>query len=534
MAEVAEGRQPVSLTGRLLRALAAGAGRAGRALVRDADAGLSLRAWRALKRDAAAGIVARILRTAVALVGRTVERSWIGGWFRRPLDARVDVWESSAVVHRVLDARAKTAERFPPVGLVRRAVPHLVTGLLYLSGFLIALIPFSEDVGPIPVAADFVLLLATIALWVADISTRPSFRMPRSAFDLLFIAYLAVGVISVAGSVSVVAAVRALFRQLSYFLLFYIVLDMVRDRARLYRLVAAVMLGAAVVALYGIAQYIVGPSEQIGVAGQGLASSVRGRVYSTQDNPNFLSEYLILLIPVAVAMVFRRGWWFGRLFYLGTAGVMMITLLLTFTRAGWVGFGVGMIVFFALYNWRYLWLLAAAGAGAVVALPGAVQRFTSIVNFVSGSGGFRLQLFRTAAVMIRDRPVFGVGIGNYLTAYPRVIERYPTYDVGFAEYSSHNSFLTVTAEMGFVGLFVFVWIVLRALRQAISGWFHLRDEGDRLLSLGIAGGMIAFLTQSVSNVTFFHPRVTVYYWFLLAIAVALWRIGEREHPPEPR
>jgi O-antigen ligase len=525
VSDVVERGQPASLTGRALAGVASAAARAGGAFRRDASASLTVRAWRRLVTDASASLSGRALGGAVGLVDRVLGGSWILRWFCRPLEAPAATWEDSVVGRGVLDARGRTAERFPPVGVVRRAVPRMVTALLYVSGFLIALVPFTRDVGPIPLAADFVLLLVLIALWIADVTTREGFRMPRSAFDLLFLAYVGVAVVSIVGTFSVVAAVRALFRQLSYFMLFYIVLDMVRDRKRLHRLVAAVLCGAAVVALYGVVQYVIGVSEQIGVAGQGLASNVRGRVYSTQDNPNFLSEYLILLLPVAVAMFLRKGWWFARLFYLGTAGVMTLTLLLTYTRAGWVGAALGMMLFFGLYNWRYLGLFAAAGAAGILALPGVLQRLTSITRFVSGSGGFRLQLFRTAAAMIAHRPVFGVGIGNYLEVYPHTIARYPTYDVGFAEYSSHNSFLTVTAEMGIAGLLVFLWIVLRALRQAFSGWVHLSDPGDRLLSLGIGCGMVAFLTQSFSNVTFFHPRVTVYYWFLLAVAVALWRIA---------
>ena len=72
-----------------------------------------------------------------------------------------------------------------------------------------------------------------------------------------------------------------------------------------------------------------------------------------------------------------------------------------------------------------------------------------------------------------------------------------------------------------LGLAVFLVIVLLALRVAFAGWRNGIEAADRLLFLGGGCGMIAFLVQSLSNITFFHPRVALYYWLLLAVLVAL-------------
>ncbi|QIA26643.1 hypothetical protein DYI95_003075 [Thermaerobacter sp. PB12/4term] len=504
--------------------------------------------------------------------------SFLWRWLTSPLPAPRDWWGASALGWLVATARNRVAAGWAevdPRGVVPRAAGVAAAWGLVVTAFLVALVPFRRQIGPIPVTVEVLLIPLVTVAWLVHWALRPAAEpaapgrerpvrsltgLPLTAFDLPFALYLTILAVSLLNARSLVEGFQTLARQASFFVLFYMTVDLVRGRRRLgHWIIDAMLAGGLLVALIGLVQYALGVDLTVsGLAGAG-AGAIRGRVGSTQENPNFLSEYLILLIPVALGRLLGtlrgsvgeqqprgaagaereegtgggvgggaaaqgapaapRPW--RRAFYVATIVAMLAAEFLTYTRGGWLGLALAVAVFVLLVDSRYLVVVAAAGAAAVFLIPGMLERLAGLLDFSEGSGAFRLNLYRAALVMWSRSPWLGVGAGNYLAYYPDVIRDYPLLDQRFATYSSHNAFLTVAAETGLLGLLVFLVIVLLALRAAFAGWRHGAGPGDRLLFLGAGCGMIAFLVQSLSNITFFHPRVVLYYWLLLAVLVVL-------------
>ncbi|MEJ2516386.1 MAG: O-antigen ligase family protein, partial [Gammaproteobacteria bacterium] len=123
--------------------------------------------------------------------------------------------------------------------------------------------------------------------------------------------------------------------------------------------------------------------------------------------------------------------------------------------------------------------------------------------------------------MIADNPVIGVGFGNWLPYYG---EHYGATGIEFrADYElPHNIFIYAGAELGLVGLGVFLVMVLatfvinaRTRAQARRN----RDRFSELMAHGLDAGMIGFLVAGQFVTILYYP----FFWVQASFAVALNR-----------
>lgn len=74
----------------------------------------------------------------------------------------------------------------------------------------------------------------------------------------------------------------------------------------------------------------------------------------------------------------------------------------------------------------------------------------------------RTQIWQATLRMIADYPFTGVGMGGYWTAFPKYHDASGT----MTPQQAHNDYLELVASGGIVGLALFVWFVLVAVKQA--------------------------------------------------------------------
>jgi O-antigen ligase len=126
----------------------------------------------------------------------------------------------------------------------------------------------------------------------------------------------------------------------------------------------------------------------------------------------------------------------------------------------------------------------------------------------------RVELARTGVRVIGTRPLFGVGLDRFhlsagSLASPRLNSLWP------ARKNPHNDFLRVGAELGLVGLGLFLWILAAAGRCT---WQVLSRTRDPRLA-GLVGGLIAFLVTSMVSDPLMVREVSYAFWIALGLAV---------------
>ena len=173
-----------------------------------------------------------------------------------------------------------------------------------------------------------------------------------------------------------------------------------------------------------------------------LFSAITFRVYSTLANPNVLGEYLLLVIPIACAMLFSSDTWGKRIACLIAAGIMGVCLILTYSRGCYLGLLFAAAVFLVLLDRRFLFLGIIAVALCPLYLPDSViSRFTSIGNMTDTSTSYRVGIWLGSLAMLKDFGFSGVGYGS--EAFNTIYPAYAMHSISAQH--AHNLFLQFSA-----------------------------------------------------------------------------------------
>ena len=94
-------------------------------------------------------------------------------------------------------------------------------------------------------------------------------------------------------------------------------------------------------------------------------------------------------------------------------------------------------------------------------------------NIESSSMGLRMTVWKNTIELIKDRPLLGFGTGGFEEAYSKKIKDSPEWEKHLM-HDPHNQFLKIWAEMGMLGLIVFLGMLASSLFQKSSKmYFHL-------------------------------------------------------------
>jgi len=304
---------------------------------------------------------------------------------------------------------------------------------------------------------------------------------------------------------------------------------LLRDSRHASRL-AAVMVGVtAVVAVYGVVQYFTGIDAYRDLMGrerevESLAADPRRFVVV-----GFFSSSLTyahsLIVPLgwALAATVARGRWVvPRAVAAGSVALILVGLLLSTARGGWIAGAVVLGLAFLIGEARHRVAVAVGAAAiAIVAFsvsPGLRAEARSII--VPSANAGRVAIYGANLDIVRDHPVFGVGYGNYDREARAYYERYPEAD---RRSHAHNSFLQVAADAGLVGLSAFCLVFGTLLWR---GWGLMRGlaASRSVLWSTAAGawlGIIGFLVGAITQDTFGDSECALPMWFAAAVLMTI-------------
>ncbi len=311
--------------------------------------------------------------------------------------------------------------------------------------------------------------------------------------------------------------------QLCFVSVYFVLSNTIRAKHLAMKAVWALMIGGCVSALMGIYQYVGGFAQSLIWVDVKMFGSISGRVIGPFDNPNVFGEYLVLLLPVAAALVFtQKG--LRRLFALFAFGVMGLSLIFTFSRGAWLAFLLTFVMFLVCYS-RTFFKLGMAGVFAVPFLPyvlpaTVVSRFMSIGNLKDTSTAYRVSVWEGSLRMFRDFWATGIGAGSDV-----FLQVYPSYALAGAAYAlhSHNLFLQVAIELGLGGLIALLLVVLLFARMVFSGSAAISDKKSSALLLAFGAGVLAMLIQGMTDNIWYNFRIFLLFWMALGVAAGLRR-----------
>lgn len=348
------------------------------------------------------------------------------------------------------------------------------------------------------------------------------FTLQKSPLGRYVALYGAIYLYATMTSVSLSGSLYSGLLTIAFVLFFFAVTSCGFFGKKLDLLVAALLMAGVAVSAYGFYQFLFPEKFRNVWTDTDMFSSIAFRVYSTLENPNVLGEYFLLVIPLACAAVLTADTRSKRLAALAAVGVMVLCLIMTYSRGCYLGLLFAAVVFLVLLNPKLLIPAAVALLLCPLYLPeSVVSRFTSIGNMGDSSTSYRVYIWMGTLAMLKDYWFCGVGPG--VDAYNVVYPEY-AYNAVTAPHS-HSLYLQLICDTGICGLAVFLLLVVAFYRMMFTAIRRERDRKARIFQIAGVSSVTGFLVQGATDFTFYNYRVLLLFWVLLALCVLFTRMG---------
>lgn len=236
------------------------------------------------------------------------------------------------------------------------------------------------------------------------------------------------------------------------------------------------------------------------------------RIFGWSENPNTLGALSMLTGLMSLFLGMRSKKWPYFVYFV----LAIFVMILTFSRASWLGLIIGLAVVILIKNWRFMWLLLLGIPALLV--PSVNQRLVSTFNssFLSDSAfDGRLWTLNSIKDLFYRSPIIGIGPGTYGND---VAKNYisPAYSM-----LSQNGFVTsymvdmqwplIMSQTGVVGILCVAGFFISYFINMLGFYRKSKD----IMCLGFIAVLVAmFVVGLLENVWFFAPMASIFGIFL--------------------
>jgi O-antigen ligase len=381
--------------------------------------------------------------------------------------------------------------------------------------------------------------------------------------------YIGICFFSIFISSNILISARAFFfKTLEYFLLYLVIIDTFHEEKKIKFICTLALISAVIIAVDALFQYFSGYDFIL------YRKIYASRITATFQAPNDLAGYLISFILISIMMSFSK---FKNkiinFLLMFEAIFLMIILFISWTRGAWIGLIAGLLLLSVFKGKKAFYGIIIALAIAIFISPVWIKdRIYSFFTLTDTSTLDRRIMWHTAVRMIEAKPLLGHGLGTFMANYSHFMPADYT-EIVYA----HNCFLQIAAEIGIIGLIIFLWFILdffiksfRKLNcvdenltphpechgyEAVDEWHsggipprgwktenkgatgaRLADavakrvnpwDSTKNIFVGLLGGILAFLVHSFFDTNMYSLTLVSLFWFLMGITVSIRNINPK-------
>ncbi len=351
---------------------------------------------------------------------------------------------------------------------------------------------------------------------------------------------------------------------LHFFIFFLILFFNLKTTKQIARIFYIIILTTGLVVLYGFLQVL-----GLDFFNWSEPPSLGYRVFSTLGQPNFLASWLLLVFPVIFWIIFRYSSQdhlkaplfstfkkekkehldktknpsflkrvFFRPIFVCLSLLTVIILVLTQSRAGWIGFFLALFFFIIIFSWQKnqkrlamsLFIFLVLFSIFIVALNVSPLQIKStdhllVIRFktlshLAEAGRLRFIWWQNSLDLIQQKPIFSLGYGpetQHLN-FPQYYE--PEYaaleGINKIPDRAHNDILDMTLMAGRWGLMSYLLLILLVLFSGLKYIFKGKNHSSFMVLI-LLTGLFGYL---ISLQFSFHVIPTaIYFWGYLAICL---------------
>lgn len=324
----------------------------------------------------------------------------------------------------------------------------------------------------------------------------------------------------------------------------------VRDKDKAKWFILSSILTGVFISIYGILQFHIDsgffemPRDQYGEKDP----------VTTYGLSNFTVDVLVVIFPLGIGLFFSTFPKILKVFGILSILIILYYILISRVRAGYTAvivmtlFILSAIIFLNREFLKKYKREIGAIVGAVVISSALFFSFTrtgrSIVHtFLSSfdlshsSVQIRIHAWKQALGIIKDNPVIGVGLGNYEVVswkYQDAIQEKMTLDSNTRVDKTHNEYINVTCDLGFIGLIMFLGFFATLL---LKGLIFMKNNSslkeDFWLVCSLSAGVIGELVDATFTFPFQMPG-SIHHFFITSGALSgLMEIDQKISMKDP-
>lgn len=385
----------------------------------------------------------------------------------------------------------------------------------------------------------FVYLLTAIILflWLLKMLEEKRFYIQRTPFDLPLMLFLLANVLSTIFSIERHTSIFGYYSRFNggllstvcYITLYYALVSNLKKRHAL-KILYVTLASASLAALWGVL-------EHWGIDEHYWAEDVKGRVFSTLGQANWLAAFLAMLLPLNLSLMMKDESLRIKLLHLGLFSLGFMAFTFTYSRGAALGLIVGLGIFAFFLSRSYLkesswlknnlrWISLSLAVLIIVNLiwgnafyrespltklnkllsskqpiKGQTpnQAFSSSSQAENGgteSGSIRLIVWKGVFEIFKHYPILGTGVETFAFSYPqfRPKEHNLTSEWDYLYNKAHDEYFNYLATEGLFGLGTYLFLIGSYLFFALKqSWLVKRST---LLELGLLSGFVSYLVQN--------------------------------------
>lgn len=375
------------------------------------------------------------------------------------------------------------------------------------------------------------LAIALAAILILRLAFDDGFAWRRTTITLPLLALAASALLSTVGAVNRNVALfgtylryEGLLTIAMYALIFWVGVQLIEDASSATGVIRAMLAGAYLASVIGVLQAVIGwPTAPTAI------DCESARAFGTMGSAYELATLLAMLLPLAVHEMLGATTGSARVIAANVTVVMMLALLLTFTRSAAVGaaLGIGLVVLRhrpSLKGWISMAAVVAGLAAVTIALARfpivgglpipecLVGRAAQLASPAIGTPAFRFHVWVDSIGLVAERPLLGYGPDTFGLVYPRV--QSGNWAPGSLIDKAHADLVQTAVTQGLLGvaadlcvLGAFVWSYWRSRRTAVGA--------------AVLGGWIGY--QVATQVSFSWVLSAAPFWLFAAAAAVIWR-----------
>lgn len=368
---------------------------------------------------------------------------------------------------------------------------------------------------------SLLLLICTALSLFLKVAINKNFKLKyfkTNAWVLVFA--LVIGICAVT-SISLEESRNIALLMIAFVLSYFVVINTIENKKQFKFILYIFSIAAVITAFYGLYQYMFGDLYSQAWLDKEMFEDIKMRVYSTFENPNVYGEYLILAIPIIAGLLWTEKGIFKKLFWLGSLGVTMLALALTFSRGCWLGIILAIGLLAIMIDRRFILLGIVALLFLPFVLPESIiNRFLSIGNMGDSSTSYRVYIWMGTLAMLADYWFSGIGLG--ITSFNTIYPIYSYNDISAPH--SHNLYLQLVVEFGIVGLIVFLGMLYNFYKETIISICKKKN----ILTSSLIAGVSGFMLQSMFDHTWYNYRVVLIFWIIIAFGLVSTKVSKSD------